>query len=125
MNITKIFKIFVQIIISVLTGLLIFEEIKLYVSVPIHTTKYQKVFSPENIPDVVVCPVPGYNVSMLHHHGYTASNNFFFGEIENTNHRGWTGNGTNTTVTDMVKDISVMASIENCPFLLGKIVKFC
>ena len=112
----RIFKFSVQSIFAVFTGYLLYQEIVLFASVPIHTTKYERAFSAEHFPDLIVCPVPGINVSVLQSHGYKDSYKFLLGEINNKK-SGWIGKDANKSVTDLVKEAAVWSTEDNCPFV--------
>ena len=109
-------RILVQIIFTIFTFYLVYQEMALFISVPIHTTKYKKPFREEQFPDIYVCHIPGFNLAMLTKHGFRGSFHYLQGIIENERKsRGWNGNGTNTSLEDVIRDISSISSVQMCP----------
>ena len=107
------FKSIVRILLTIFTLFLIYEELVVYISIPVHTTKYKKSFSSDQFPDIFVCHIPGFNLHQLRRHGYRGSNAFMFGEHQSQ--RGWIGNGTEASTEEIIRDISNIPSIDKCP----------
>ena len=109
------FRISVQIIFAILTGYLLYQEIILFVSVPVHTSKFKKTFSSEQFPDFVVCHTPGYKLNKLLKYGYTGSATFQMGVIQGIDKVGWIGKNSSYSVGEVVSDISTISAVDLCP----------
>ena len=109
------FKTIVYTILFFLTGYLIYQELALFLAIPIHSSKFKRSLSPEQIPDFLVCHIPGFNFNQLHTHGYKKSYDYHKGIIWNTGKRGWNGNDTDWSIEKMQENVSVISTSKDCP----------
>ena len=99
----QIFRVSIQFIFSILTVYLVYQELALYISVPVYTTKYKKALGVEQFPDIYVCHIPGFNLSKLEEHGYGGSFGFLMGNYGNEMQSGWQGKRTNSSTKEVLK----------------------
>ena len=66
-------KICIQFIFALLTGYLLYQELALFVSIPVHTTNFKKSFSFDQFPDFLICQTPGFEMNKLVQNGYRGS----------------------------------------------------
>ena len=124
-NKTKKLRTLVQMVFTIFTLFLIYQEFALYISIPVHSTHYKKKFSSDQFPDIFVCHIPGFNLDQLKRHSYRGSNAFLFGITSNKSVRSWIGNSTEFSTEEIIKDISNISSVDQCPpvFLGSSMIK--
>ena len=108
------FKYFIHFTLTILTGYLLFQELTLYLSIPVHMSKYKKLFSSEQFPDIIVCHIPGFRLKQLWKNGYRGSFKYLLGEINNSTEGGWIGKSTGS-LEELVQKISTISSVKDCP----------
>ena len=113
----KNFRLLIQILFSIFTLYLLYQELDLYIEIPVHTTKYKKPFNPDQFPDIFICHTPGFKLDKLEQHGYRGSFGFQQGRIGMGDELtwGWQGNKTNSSTEMIIRDISTISSVGDCP----------
>ena len=72
-----------------------------------------------HLPDVLVCPLPGFDVAQLQQLGYNQTYQYTFGLSKEGNLIGWTGNETEGSIKEIAKKISVMKEETDCPSVVA------
>ena len=113
---TFLFNQSINILATLISGYLLYDDLGLFISRPTHSSKSTEKLQPKHIPDFFVCPIPAFDLENLQKHGYLSSYNFLKGTlmINDTRKVGWNGKYriTNESVMD---DISVIKSVKDCP----------
>ena len=74
---------------------------------PTFTSFQSEKIKPQQKPDVIICPRPGYNTTALKTHGYASSFWYTMGQIQDVQPRGWTGN-KETDVVQVLEEIMIL-----------------
>ena len=86
---------FLKLTFAVLTSYLLYEEFYSFlIRKPTHTSSAKIKTTPEDFPDVTICPFPSYNQPELIALGYGQSYEFAKGILHNSKLKGWRGNMT-------------------------------
>ena len=103
-----------KVLFAVLTGYLLLVEMLFYLSKPTHTTVYKEHTNLGHIPDVTICPYPGYDMDQLKKYGYKRPSHFARGITNESYGIGW-GGVTNETTEHVMQAVSMMRSPIDCP----------
>ena len=106
----------INIVASVISAYLLYDEIYLFISKPTYSSKSNEKLQPKHFPDFFLCPIPAFDLDNLKKHGYSSSYNFMKGKFHNGDKvKSWKGNSTDTH-EKILDDISVLKSIKDCPY---------
>ena len=113
-----------------LTGYLLFDELLLFFSSkPTLTTQIQTSLQTKHFPEAVICSSPSYDQARLSSLGYEHSHDFSLGVIDGEHLRGWSGNQSDQTVGNILNQVSIIKTEDDCPSVKvkfqrkGKIIK--
>ena len=96
---------FFTLICSLLTTFLLTQELYTFAIVkPTSTAKEEEQLKASDIPDVVVCPDPGFNSSAFEKHGYMHFATYYRGSMDGDKFVGWNGN-RNESSQDILEDV--------------------
>ena len=96
---------FFTLVCSGLTIFLITQELYNFaITKPTSTAKEEEQLRASDIPEVVVCPDPGFNSSAFEKHGYMHLGTYYRGSMDGDKFVGWNGNG-NKSSQDILEDI--------------------
>ena len=118
------FKYVLNFLFTVFTFYLVIQEIIGYLRFPTHTSKYEVLLERRHHPVIFVCPTNGMDIDGLIKNGYTSGYKYFLGDNFN-NHTdfGWSGKGmgseANKTVDEVLKEVSTIKSMEDCPMTIA------
>ena len=85
---------FFTLICSLLTVFLLAQEVYNFaITRPTSTAKEEEQLKASDIPDVVVCPEPGFNSSAFEKHGYLQLGTYYRGSMDGDKFVGWNGDG--------------------------------
>ena len=115
-----LFKLGIDILATVLSSYLLFEDFKLYLSKPTYSSNSIETLNSKHFPDIFICPFPSYELKVLLRNGYLNNYDYIKGDIINTKLRGWHGN-QNDTVENIYKNISIIKSPKDCPEIRAKL----
>ena len=105
-----------------LTSYLLFNEMLVFlVTKPTLTSVTQTNIKPEDFPVFLICPKQGFDLQSLHKLGYPYSTFYGRGIINSTkNQISWIGNQTKMNVTEVIKQVSTIKTLKDCPFVEAK-----
>ena len=96
---------FFTLICSLLTVFLLAQEVfNFAITRPTSTAKEEEQLKASDIPDVVVCPEPGFNSSAFEKHGYLHFATYYRGSMDGDKFVGWNGNGKESS-QDILEDV--------------------
>ena len=106
-----------------LTSYLLFTEMVVFlVSKPTLTSVTQRNMKPEDFPVFLICPKQGFDLQSLHKLGYPYSTFYGRGIINSTkNQISWVGNQTKLNVTEVIKQVSTIKTLKDCPIVEAKL----
>ena len=109
---------YLKIIFIFLTGFVLFEELVVFLfDKPTLTTVVKTEMTPEHFPEVLVCPDPPIDLSLVLPRGYQDGYHYQLGITGNdTNYQAylWSGNRSEN-VEKIVNEITLLQSEEDCP----------
>ena len=109
---------YLKIIFIFLTGFVLFEEmVVFFIDKPTLTTIIKSGLEPQHFPEILLCPDPALDLSVLLPRGYQDGYHYQIGVTGNDTHYEyyrWSGN-LSENVEDIVNDVSVLRSEEDCP----------
>ena len=116
MHIFVILKFKIYMVSIIFTFYLLYEDILLFLSKPTYSSNSQVTLQPKDYPNILLCPFPSFDISQLNKYGYSEAYTYCKGDLkgEGDYSGGWSGNSS-TCIEDVIQDISVLKSIENCP----------
>ena len=118
LNVNPIF-LFKKILNSSSIGLflyILYKDTVLFISKPTYTSNLIEKWEPRHFPDIVLCPFPAVDLDQLMKHGYRSFNEYFSGNIEDSQEDGWSGNSS-ASIERIIEDMSVLKSAADCPVL--------
>ena len=95
------------------------QDIRLFLSKETYTSSKREKLKPSNFPDIILCPFPAVDLNQLTKHGYRSYNEYFKGNIEDSERGGWCGNSSGP-IENVTKDISAMKTVKDCPTMKVK-----
>ena len=104
-----------KIVFGTLTLFLIYQEILVFLVVrPTSTSIELKMITPDLMPDIIICPQPGFHIPALRKNGY--HNSFWYSLGMNTSETflGWSGNNSLGTL-QTIEDISTLKNTSSLP----------
>ena len=111
---------------TILSALLIFQELFSFaVTRPTITYQEEKELDRSDLPEVVVCPDPGFDSDDLRKHGYEKTYSYYRGSADGTKFLGWNGGEKvrNLSSHDILEDVLILdnsLSGENTATVEGK-----
>ena len=116
-NLISVLKNIINISSIILFLYILSEDIILFLSKPTYTSNLIENWEPRHFPDIVLCPFPAVDLDQLMKHGYRSFNEYFKGNIDDSQDGGWSGNST-ASIEKVTDDISILKSEKDCPVLL-------
>ena len=100
-----------------ITSYFLYQEIVLFLSKPtfISISKYK--IQPSNFPDMLICPLSGFDQAELRRLGYENSFYYSIGFMRDDKALGWSGTDPSLNGKDIIQRISVMKTIQDCPVI--------
>ena len=109
---------YLKIVFILLTGFVLFEELVVFfIDKPTLTTVIKAEMGPENFPQVLVCPDPAADLSILVPRGYQDGYHYQLGITGNDSHYDfflWSGNRSES-VEEIAANISILRTEDDCP----------
>ena len=104
-----------------ITAYFLMDEFKLLiVDKPTIITVMRSRLTPQHFPDIWVCPLRGYDEVELKKIGYNNSRDYTMGSFSDRTQVGWLGNTSGQTTGDIIRRISTIKTIEDCPSVVAK-----
>ena len=111
---------------TILTALLIFKEVFSFAVLrPTNTYQEEKQLDRSDLPEIVVCPDPGFDSDDLRKHGYEKTYSYYRGSADATQFLGWNGGEKvgNLSSEKILEDVLILdktLSGENTATVNGK-----
>ena len=127
---------YLKLLFIVLCGLIFYEELHVFfVEKPTLTKVVRTILTKEDYPEIILCPEPSVDLNKLRHEfilvkyckfiifsryfGYEEIWSYATG-VDYSNQKnpipiGWRGNQTNKSVKEVLNDISVLKTVDDCP----------
>ena len=101
-----------------ITSYFLYQELVLFLSKPtfISISKYK--IQPSNFPDILICPLSGFDQAELRRLGYSESFAYAMGSLKDQKSLGWRGTDPSLNVKDITTRISVMKTTQDCPVVI-------
>ena len=100
---------------AVITIYLLYDELRIFfIEKPTLSSTTKSRLRPGNYPDIIICPVPGYDQAAIQRLGYESSYYYSMGRLS-SGLTGWFGNQTQLT-----RDSFVFKSPADCPDIAAK-----
>ena len=96
---------------TALTALLIFKELFSFsVTRPTNTYEEEKQLERSDLPEVVVCPDPGFDLDDLRRHGYEKTYSYYRGSADGAKFLGWNGGekAENLSSQEILDDVLIV-----------------
>lgn len=107
----------VKICFAVITIYLLYDELRIFlIEKPTLSSVTKSRLRPRNYPDIIICPVPGFDQAAIERLGYESSYYYSMGSIAG-GYTGWFGN---QTLNQQTKDFFVFKSSTDCPDIAAK-----
>ena len=115
LNLNKrlIFTTSINILCITFTFYLLFEDFYIFSAKPTYASNVKDNMIPDNFPNMYLCPFPTFNFSAILKHGCKNDYYYISGKCG-----GWSGNAS-SSVEDIMEDISIFKSSEDCPTLFA------
>ena len=107
-----------------ITSYFLYQELVLFLSKPtfISISKYK--IQPENFPDILICPLSGFDQEELRRLGYSESFAYTMGSVKDKKALGWGGTDPGLNVKDIIQRISVLKTTKDCPVVIYTMASF-
>ena len=108
---------------ALLTVLGLYDELYIFfISKPTLSSVSKSKLRPHNYPDIIICPVPGFDQNALARLGYDSSYYYSMGRLggDGGDYTGWEGNQTESHHTAAPGDFFVFKSSADCPVIGAK-----
>ena len=104
-----------------LTLYLLTEEFIAYLILkPTLTRLSQDNLKPSNFPDILICPVPSFDLEELQRLGYEHSHDYTMGVSPFYQSDGWIGNQSAMGAEEVSHKISIIKTVQDCPETIGQ-----
>ena len=98
------------------TAYFIFEELNLFIyKKPTLISVSKSKIRAENLPNILICSLRGYDESELRKLGYKDSSQYTMGVFTDRKYVGWLGNQSGTSGRDVIRSISTIKTTQDCP----------
>ena len=98
-----------------ITSYFLYKEIVLYLSKPTFISISKLKIQPRNFPDILICPLPGFDQAELRRLGYASSFYYSIGFLKENKSLGWSGSDSSLNMKEILQRISVMKTSQDCP----------
>ena len=106
------------------TAYFLYQELVLFLSKPtfISISKYE--IQPSNFPDILICPLAGFDQEELRRLGYSESFAYSMGSLKDKKALGWGGTDPSLNMSDIIQRVSVIKTIGDCPVVIYTTASF-
>ena len=100
----------------ILTLYLLAEEFRAYLILkPTLTSLTKDRLKPWNFPDILLCPIPSFDLRELQKLGYEHSHDYTMGVSPFYRSDGWLGNQSTMGAEEVSEKISIIKTVQDCP----------
>ena len=105
----------------ILTLYLLAEELRAYLILkPTLTSLSQDRLKPSHFPNILICPIPSFDLGELQSLGYEHSHDYTMGVSPFYQSDGWVGNQSVMGAAEISQRISIIKTIQDCPEIIGQ-----
>ena len=104
----------IKISFAIITILLLYDELNIFfIKKPTLSSVSKSQLRPQNFPDIIICPVPGFDQRAIERLGYNSSYSYSMGSMAGGG-TGWFGNQSQAWVSICLCLLSISISIFHC-----------